>query len=384
GRLRIVSERNENVEDRVFIIGSSIHGTGKLAIVSEVAHGNHKSSIYIQSENNDFSGDVFIESGTHIHIDDNQHEHYYYDYQTNLYLTGKNALYNAAHILNEGIVNITADQIFKNYDGDDSVGQYTGVGQLIINEGVTVELVYDNNAYSAEPIGLITVVTKENKSGNLVINVADGVTKTITMSENSEDYSKIEGQGTIVKAGDGTLQIVSSSAGLIGSESFVISSGRLDIEGYFAGSILVGSDTLDDEVIFSPGVPKTPDYVNIDGELILTDSATLLMEIGGAETPLLNDQLILTDGSSFSYTENTVVRFNPLPGYTPAKYDIIPVKMPEFNWDKAKFSSDAFVLLKYENGIQYLGINPNYVPEPATWALMILGAAGMLYFRKRK
>ena len=382
-RIRNVAEDSADTEDRVLRIYSSIHGSGILQFESEKTHGHHTSEIYIMSSENDFSGDVYIESGTNIHIDDPDEMHYSYDYQTHLFLTGENALYNASTILNEGIVNITANQIFKNYDGDDSYGQFSGVGQLIVNDGVTVELVYDNERYSNEPIGLITIKNEHDNPGTLIFNIPEGMTKTINMSTNSADYSKIDGQGTIVKTGDGTLQILNAAKDLVGAECLVISSGRLDIQGYFEGTIKVGDDKLADEVAFTPGVPGTPDSFEIDGELILTDHATLLMEIGGT-SEFLNDQLVLAEDSSLSYTENTVVRFNPLSSYSPSANDKISVIMPEFDWTKAKFSSDVFILLYYENGIQYLGVNPNYVPEPSTWVLLILGAAGMLYLRKRR
>ena len=38
---------------------------------------------------------------------------------------------------------------------------------------------------------------------------------------------------------------------------------------------------------------------------------------------------------------------------------------------------DGYVLAYAQN------VDPNKIPEPSTWALLILGAAGMLYWRKK-
>ena len=144
--LRVVAERKEEIEDRAFVINSDIHGSGILHIEAEKNHDLHKSELYISSSNNDFSGDVYIESGTRI-APGSEQEQEYYNYQTHLFLTGKNALYNAAYILNEGKVEITADQKFNNYSsGVETYGEgvFTGVGSLIVDKKVEVELYYDN------------------------------------------------------------------------------------------------------------------------------------------------------------------------------------------------------------------------------------------------
>ncbi|MBQ2621348.1 MAG: PEP-CTERM sorting domain-containing protein [Thermoguttaceae bacterium] len=395
-RFRNVAE-DKNTDLRIFNIYSSIHGDGMLEFEAGKSRDNHVAEIYLMSSENDFSGKVCVESGTHVHIDDPHEEHDFYDYQTHLFITGENALYNANHVLNEGFIYALANQRFRNYDGDDSYGQFTGVGQLIVNEGVTVELLYDNPDLGAEPIGLITVNNENNNPGTLIFNIPEGMTKSIFMTEDPAEYSKIEGQGTIVKTGNGALKIAAAAEGLVGAESFVISSGRLDMKGYFEGTLQIGSDTidLDETAVFSPG--NSIGALDIEGDFILHDGDALLMEIGGANASL-NDQLFVSGTSTFQ--EGSIVEFilDTTSGYDPEENDKIGVKMPKVDWTKTTFFSQNFTLSNYDElaGIQYLGVHPDSkvdpmeddiplaVPEPSTWALLILGAAGLLYWRKQK
>ncbi|MBR6435952.1 MAG: PEP-CTERM sorting domain-containing protein, partial [Thermoguttaceae bacterium] len=51
-------------------------------------------------------------------------------------------------------------------------------------------------------------------------------------------------------------------------------------------------------------------------------------------------------------------------------------------WNSAAFS----LLSGYGNGyiLAYAqNVDPNKIPEPSTWALLILGAAGLLFWRKK-
>ena len=39
--------------------------------------------------------------------------------------------------------------------------------------------------------------------------------------------------------------------------------------------------------------------------------------------------------------------------------------------------------LTLNDGVVLAALDPNAIPEPSTWALLILGAAGLLYWRKK-
>ena len=389
-RIRNVAEDPGKNDKRILNIYSAIHGDGILQFESEKAHDGHTADIYLMSSENDFSGKVFVESGTHVHIDDQYEQNYYYDYQTHLYIKGKNALSKATHVLNEGFIYALADQIFRNYDGDDSYGQFTGVGELIVNPGVNVELLYDNPDLGYEPIGLITVKSQDGKTGNLIFNIPEGMTKTIAMSEKSVDYSKIDAEGNIVKTGDGTLKIVAAAEGLVRAESFVISSGRLDMKGYFEGTLQIGNDTIDQDetdqdetAVFSPG--NSVGHVDIDGDFILKSGATLLIEM---------DETGIDTMAATSFDLNGTISFtvtDDIPGG--AKYDILTSK------DGTPFDEGIITqmlngqkLPEYftlslagpSNNIVRFTIDRNAVPEPSTWALLILGVVGLYFIRKKR
>ncbi|MBR0238340.1 MAG: PEP-CTERM sorting domain-containing protein [Thermoguttaceae bacterium] len=104
------------------------------------------------------------------------------------------------------------------------------------------------------------------------------------------------------------------------------------------------------------------------------------MEIGSTEAEG-NDQLIV-NGTTL-YQDNSIIEFAPTSSYTPSLNDVFEVTMPEVDWENVTFSSYYFTLQGYDGTNILLGVNPNAVPEPSTWALLVLGAAGLMYWRKR-
>ena len=397
---RNVAEANNGddvKEDRVLIIKSHIHGTGTLNIEAEKTHGLHTTEIYITSENHDFSGNVCIDSGTHVHIDDEHQEHYYYDYQTHLFLTGKNALYNASMILNEGIVKITADQTFNNYysgvDLHEGDGFFTGVGSLIIDNGnnpVEVKLYYNDPTTINKPLGQVTASAKST----VEFELPDGQTKKMTMSEDDADYSKIESQGQLVKTGDGTLQIVAAAEGLIGAESFVISSGRVDMQGFFTGDVIVGEQLPDPDPGYTTGTFSPGDVVgataNIIGDFDVNDGSTLAFEQNASGM----DKLVATNFDVSSDSIFDLTMGSEIPGKS---YPILVQTSGAFSgtyaessfWDSLlSSSSQEFWTLFVSGNTVYAKIKGEPVPpvpgvpEPSTWALLALGVAA-LFLRKR-
>ena len=55
------------------------------------------------------------------------------------------------------------------------------------------------------------------------------------------------------------------------------------------------------------------------------------------------------------------------------------------DFDKVILTYPSFLTTpQYNNGVLSTTVDANAVPEPSAWALLILGAMGLLYWRKRK
>jgi autotransporter-associated beta strand protein len=205
---------------------------------------------------------------------------------------------------------------------------------------------------------------------------------------------KIYGTGKVIVNADeeAVLKIYTSAKGMIDVQSLTISSGRVDIKDYFDGQLIVKSGAQ-----FSPGNSVGTliigDGVYGDGGFILNEAgAELLMEIAGS-APSANDGLIvagpitLADNSIITLVNNSNLGLGEsftaiLSAENSANLDVL-----------GHIQTTDFTDLKYET-VTYLGntvyaitgrtFNANEVPEPSTWALLILGAAGLLYWRKKK
>ena len=219
-----------------------------------------------------------------------------------------------------------------------------------------------DGATEAEHTGSITM------GADTTIDVASG----LSLYQSGD----ITGQYTLTKTGEGTL-LINAAQGAVDVESLVVSSGRLDMKEYFKGDLEINNSAT-----FSPGNSIGPLYET--GNFTLDAGATLLMEIGGTDAAD-NDQLIVS--GTTTYQDNSIIQFvlDSDSNYIPALGDVIEVTMPKIDdWSKVSFSSYFFTIKGYEGGNVILGVNPNAVPEPSTWALLLLGAAGLLYVRKRK
>ena len=115
------------------------------------------------------------------------------------------------------------------------------------------------------------------ETATLEFNLAEGQTKQLTFT----DSNKITGSGTIIKTGEGVLQLYADAEGLIDSSKFIVSSGRLDMKEYYKGSMEVGVIDLENSdnnsiATFSPG--NSVGTLIIDGAFKINGGSTLLIE----------------------------------------------------------------------------------------------------------
>ncbi|MBR0237436.1 MAG: autotransporter-associated beta strand repeat-containing protein [Thermoguttaceae bacterium] len=244
-------------------------------------------------------------------------------------------------------------------------------GETIVSAGV---LELTGNAVVTN--GLTTV----GDNGTLIYNVTEGQSKLLTI----DNSNKIVSTGTVEKTGAGTLQIYAASAGQVDASHFLVSSGRLDMKEYYKGTLEVGKK-LDEgytTATFSPG--NSVGTLTIDGIFTLNPGSTLLMEqdATGMDT-LIANTFNIADGAIVEYVFTSIQ-----PGAT---YEIfndpqgLDGQYADLDyWTSFLTPEDAYYWNLTTDGYSvFASVDANAVPEPSTWALLILGTAGLFYVRKR-
>ena len=309
---------------------------------------------------NGASGVIYVLDGTILNVDD---------------ITLSNA--------SDLVVNVILGDMSQNSVTNNSLTK-TGAGTVELTaantykDGTTISegvLKFTDAAVVAN--GPITV----GAGGTLEYNLSSGQTKKLTITNDS----KIAGTGQIVKTGDGTLQICTESAGLVDATSFVVSSGRLDMKEYFKGSLAVESGAT-----MSPG--NSVGTLTVDGTYNLDSGATLLLEVGkNDQGDIVVDHLIVNGNATFAQGSIIDIVLDPASGLQGGDefFSVIITANNAasiFNDVKAAIRSYYFTDLtvtRSGNEISLSGrLDPNAVPEPSTWALLILGVVALL-LRKR-
>ena len=257
---------------------------------------------------------------------------------------------------------------------------YTGSGNCALKKlGEGVLTLTANNTYNSGTIidaGKV-VVSGAGTIGTGPATVADGATLEFNVDDGAvKQTGAISGKGTVVKTGNGTLRINNEGADE-GLEygNILAQDGRADVKGLYYGTINVSGPA-----VFSPG--------NSVGTLVtdvftLGSGATLLMEqdATGMDT-LIANQFNIADDAIVEYVFTSLQ-----PGATYAIFSD-PTGLEGQYADVDYWASfltpgdDYYWNITIDGNTVYASVDSNAVPEPSTWALLILGVI-VLFLRKR-
>ena len=237
--------------------------------------------------------------------------------------------------------------------------------------------------------GTINVGT-EDSEGTLEISVGEGLSTTLP---DTIDVSFAD-TASFVKSGDGTLELDS-----IEVKSLTLAGGNLKLSGSMTGDLIVK------DCVFSPDAASGT--ASVTGNVTITDDGTILFTFtpynDGEGT--YNELEIVGDNNEFTAGDKMVQLFFESNEDAEAWFASL-VDNPDVdgyqlvsdqgftdgsilnlsNW--LGTNRDLFGLEGRADGL-YLVAAPapepgSGVPEPSTWALLILGVAGLMYWRKGK
>ncbi len=222
-------------------------------------------------------------------------------------------------------------------------------------------------------------LTGDALKANNPIEIASGATLEYYVPEGEQQLTFINGAtvsgANVIKTGDGKLKIL-ASGDQFQSDLFTVEAGELDFKGQFTGDLVINEDA-----VFSPG--NSVGHVDIDGDFTL-NGGTLLIEMDGSGIDTMTANSFDLDNGTISFLLTQDIPWG-------SSYDILTATDDTFNESiidqilNGQTLPDYFSLyLAGDGSIVRMNIDRNAVPEPSTWALLILGAAGLIYWRKRK
>ncbi len=276
-------------------------------------------------------------------------------------------------------------------------GVVSGEGEVEKTGSGTLTL-SGNNTYTGKTTveaGTLTL-TGDAVKANSSIEIADNATLEYNVAANKTKQLTFTDDVTVtgsnaIKTGAGKLKILSTD-GQFAPEKFAVEAGELDFKGQYNGDLEVKSGAT-----LSPG--NSVGDLTVYGNVKIDAGATGLFEFSPYdENNLQYDTLSINDGA-FVIDENSIIKLffvsdadAKLWAAEGSEYKLVSDE--DFDSDIPKLGNyqGLFDLIGGTDGLYLIGLYApgpgpepgSGVPEPSTWALLVLGVAGLLYWRKRK
>ena len=275
----------------------------------------------------------------------------------------------------------------------------------LVKQGAgTLTLSGDNTYSTATTVSEgILQLTGDAVKANSSIEIANGATLeyNVPTSEKSLDFTTsnttISG-GNVSKTGEGKLKIKADGTQFSAGD-FTVSNGELDFKGQYNGNLIVKNGAT-----LSPG--NSVGDLTVYGNAIIETGATGLFEFSSYnEDPAQQsfDRLFIADNGSFVIDSNSIIKLFFEAGDTDAALWAAEGSEYKLVSDEGFDTSitptlgnytGMFDLLSRNDGLWLIGLGAgpippgpepgSGVPEPSTWALLMLGAMGLYFIRQKK
>ena len=378
--------------------------------------------ILVYGKNDEFTGDVIIDTE-----DATSSERYHHSAVVFGNGTPDTGLNNARSVhFKTGNLIIQSDQTLNNLSSERASTATTRIGgtdAVVYNGFVDHDDYQQYQEYTPEHNLYETLTLYNDKPTTFYGAIGEAYEKTMQSDASTIHYYDFTGAiKGLEKTGNETLSLYcAGSDGGIRAESFVVSSGQVDFNGYFKGELTVKSGAAfapdswnwsnDDAIAKGDNsvsviryldngttIVETHDAVTLDGDVYLEGGAKLEFHFSKYDQKD-NDVITITPGHTFNVPEGITsiidLEFTKSDPYDWATEDAeyLLIKGGGFPLEETDYSDllintygnmqtlRQFGLLG-KDGNLYL-VTRYYVPEPSTWAMMILGVAGLLYWRRK-
>ena len=259
-------------------------------------------------------------------------------------------------------------------------GDINGAGALTKAGAGTLELTNANTYAGGTTISQGVVnLSGAGSLGAGNVEIVNGAVLNFNHEGDATFNNSVSGSGTIYKNGSGTLRILNETPDNFTVESFVIKVGELDFKGYFKGILKVGSGAK-----FSPG--NSVGKLTQDGTFILDSGSLLLIEQDSEGIDeIMAKEFNIDNGAVIEMSMGAVIPGAQYTLFTKTSGEnFVDAYATDEFWNSLLTPESAYYWnLSVKDNVVYAQLDASAVPEPSTWALLILGAAGLLYWRKK-